>query len=37
MLKDMGWRGQALARECFDKDVLSAKMLKVLTDVHNAS
>jgi glycosyltransferase involved in cell wall biosynthesis len=34
-VKDMGRRGQELARQCFDKDILSAKMLKVLTDVHN--
>nr|PZN49467.1 MAG: glycosyltransferase WbuB [Bacteroidota bacterium] len=36
-LQEMGRRGQELAKQLFDKDVLSAKMLKVLTDVHNAS
>lgn len=35
-LRDMGRRGQRLAKQCFDKDILSAKMLKVLTDVHHA-
>jgi glycosyltransferase involved in cell wall biosynthesis len=37
LLKDMGRRGQELAKQRFDKDILSAKMLKVLTDVHHAS
>lgn len=34
-LQEMGRRGQELAKQFFDKDVLSAKMLKVLTDVHD--
>lgn len=34
MLSDMGRRGQQLARQCFDKDILSARMLKLLTHVH---
>lgn len=36
-LREMGCRGKELAKRFFDKDVLSAKMLKVLTDVCNGS
>jgi glycosyltransferase involved in cell wall biosynthesis len=36
MLRDMGRRGKELARKYFDKDVLSAKMLEVLNNVHNS-
>lgn len=33
-LREMGYRGKALARRYFDKDVLSKKMLDVLKHVH---